>query len=242
MFIYIKLNGFQIYFSSPRVFSLDSSPIFPTSYLTISSWFERLIRISIIQYPSLSSWYLPPNLFFPNINGNLPFSSFKPCCHSCLLSFPYTPIFNPSANPVGSTFKYIENLTTCHSSTVITLVQSTTSCRLNYWKHLLTSLPASSLQIVLSVVAKAILLKHILLRSKPHFPIWNKHQRPDYELQGPVWSAPSTITSRSHLLLFPSLPQLQPHQPPSQDLSTCYLFFLTCLPLRYLLTQLHHYF
>ena len=73
MLIYIKLDGFQIYFSMPRVCSLNSSPIYPTSYLTISRWFERQIRISVIQYPSLSSWYLPPNLFLPNINGYLPF-------------------------------------------------------------------------------------------------------------------------------------------------------------------------
>jgi len=131
--------------------------------------------------------------FLPKINGNLSFWLLQP---QIFLSF-LTPLFvlhpvQSICNPDDFAFKHVENLTTYHFYTVITLI----------WRYVLTSLPASFSQIVLSIVAEGILLKTCPSRIK--ILIWSKCRRPDCELQSPVLSAPSNSVSRSHLLsLFP---------------------------------------
>ena len=79
-----------------------------------------------------------------------------------------TPCIQSVCNPVDSAFKYVENLTTFHFYTVIALI----------WRYVLTSLPTSFFQIVLSIAAEGILLKTCPSRIK--ILLWSKCRRPDW--------------------------------------------------------------
>ena len=164
--------------------SLNSSLINSTSFLVISNWLECLIRISNVWYPSPVIYHQTASSqrwMAVYLSGC---SSSKSCPHFWLLFLSY-PVFNPSAILLTA-FKHAENLRTGRIYAVITL-----TC-------FLASLPASFFQIVLSIAVEEILLKTCPPRIK--IVIWSKCGRPDWELQGPVLSAPSSSTSRSHLL------------------------------------------
>lgn len=179
--------------------SLNSSLMNSTSFLVISNWLERLTRISNVWYPSPVIYHQTASsqtLMAIYLSGCC---SSKSCPHFWLLFLLY-PVFNLSAILLTA-FKHAENLRSCHFYAVITPT----------WRYFLASLPASFFQIVLSIAAEGILLKTCPPRIK--ILIWTKCGRPDWELQGPVLSAPSSRTSRSHLLLlFPFLTQLQARQ------------------------------
>ena len=156
--------------------SLKCSLINSTSFLVISNWLECLIQISNVWYPSPVIYHQTASSqrwIAIYLSGC---SSSKSCPHFWLFFLSY-PVFNLSAILLTA-FKYAENLRTCHFYAVITVT----------WRCFLASLPASFFQIVLSIAVEGILLKTCPPRIK--IVIWSKCGRPDWELQGPVLSAP----------------------------------------------------
>lgn len=161
-------------------------------------------------------------------------SSFKSCCYFWFFSFSCTP-YSVHLQILLALFW---NTMLRYLATSVLLTQGFTFWCLGYWRHVLTCLSPSSLQIVFDF-SKVILLKHVFPGSKPNF--CNQEQMPKTWL----WSIGAAPLHHYHPDFIYCCSSLLPlgfshTNLPSQHLSVCCLFFLRYFSLQCLQVQFLH--